>query len=70
MMIGLYQTGINVGQVIGTCVNQGTYQMSTRWAYRIPLMTQLIFPTIVCSFVWLFPETPRKKHGLDHRTDD
>ncbi|EXJ79831.1 hypothetical protein A1O3_08116 [Capronia epimyces CBS 606.96] len=59
MMIGLYQTGVNIGQVIGTCINEGTHNMSSRWAYRIPLMTQLFFPIVLCSFVWLFPETPR-----------
>ncbi|KIY02747.1 uncharacterized protein Z520_01212 [Fonsecaea multimorphosa CBS 102226] len=59
MMIALYQTGINIGQLIGSCINQGTYKMSTRWAYRIPLITQLIFPTILIVFASFFPESPR-----------
>lgn len=61
-MIALYQTGINIGQLIGSCINQGTYNMSTRWAYRIPLITQLVFPLILIVFAGLFPESPRK-HG-------
>ncbi|KAK6369842.1 hypothetical protein LTS17_009292 [Exophiala oligosperma] len=59
MMIALYQTGINIGQLIGSCINQGTYKMSTRWAYRIPLITQLVFPTILIVFASFFPESPR-----------
>jgi MFS transporter, SP family, sugar:H+ symporter len=59
-MIGLYQTGINIGQLIGSCINQGTYQMPNRWAYRIPLITQLVFPLILIIFAGFFPESPRK----------
>lgn len=59
VMIGLYQTGVNIGQVIGVCINQGTHAMTNRWAYRIPLLTQLIFPVIICVFVWFVPESPR-----------
>ncbi|CAK7198506.1 hypothetical protein SEUCBS139899_001167 [Sporothrix eucalyptigena] len=59
ILIGLYQTGINVGQVIGVCINQGTHALATRWAYRIPLLTQLIFPVVLCFLVWFLPESPR-----------
>ena len=58
MMIGLYQTGINIGTLIGACVDQGTHNITTRLAYRIPLATQLFFPTVVVTLVWFFPETP------------
>lgn len=69
MMIALYQTGINIGQVIGACVNQGTYLMPNRWSYRIPLITQMFFPAIICTGIWLMPETPRWLLSKD-RTED
>jgi hypothetical protein len=68
LMIALYQTGVNIGQLIGSCINQGTYNMSTRWAYRIPLITQLIFPLILILFAGLFPESPRKQPQHDAST--
>lgn len=68
MMIGLYQTGINIGTLIGACVDQGTHAMSTRMAYRIPLITQLIFPTVVVILVWFFPDTPSQLYELSGPT--
>jgi MFS transporter, SP family, sugar:H+ symporter len=60
MAIGLYETCLHIGGVVGACVNKGTYTMTTRWAYRIPLITTMIFPTVLVSVIWLFPESPRK----------
>lgn len=59
IMIGFYQTGINIGQLVGACIDQGTHAMTTRWAYRIPLITQMFFPLVIGTGVWLLPETPR-----------
>ncbi|RFU27986.1 hypothetical protein B7463_g8353, partial [Scytalidium lignicola] len=58
-MIGFYQTGINIGQLVGACIDQGTYAMKTRWAYRVPLLTEMFFPLVIGIGVWLLPETPR-----------
>jgi SP family sugar:H+ symporter-like MFS transporter len=60
MMIGLYQTGINISQLIGACIDQGTFNMTTRWAYRIPLITEMFFPLVIGLGVWFFPETPHE----------
>lgn len=60
MMIGLYQTGINVGQLIGASIDQGTYMFENRFSYRIPLITQMVFPAIIATGIWFLPETPRK----------
>ncbi|KAH8800606.1 general substrate transporter [Xylogone sp. PMI_703] len=59
MMVGFYQTGINIGQLVGACIDQRTHAMTTRWAYRIPLLTQMFFPLVIGIGVWLLPETPR-----------
>lgn len=58
MMVGLYQAGINVGQFAGVCIMEGTHTIMTDWAWRIPLMTQLVFPVTISAFVFLLPETP------------
>lgn len=58
MMVGLYQAGINVGQFAGACIMQGTYTITSDWAWRIPLVSQIVFPVIVSAFVFLLPETP------------
>lgn len=59
VLVGLYQAGINIGQFAGACIMEGTYTMPSNWAWRIPLITQMVFPVIVALFVFLLPETPR-----------
>jgi MFS family permease len=60
ILISLYQLGINIGGLVGTCVNEGTHEMTTRWAYRIPLLIGLVFPVLLVVVVLFLPETPRK----------
>ncbi len=60
LMIGLYQTGINIGQLIGACIVQGTYAIPNRLAWRIPLITEMVFPIVIGAGIWLMPETPRR----------
>ncbi|KAF4629732.1 hypothetical protein G7Y89_g8410 [Cudoniella acicularis] len=59
IMISLYQLGINIGGLIGTCINEGTHSMTTRWSYRIPLLTSLFFPTLLIIVTIFLPESPR-----------
>ncbi|OJJ43541.1 hypothetical protein ASPZODRAFT_154425 [Penicilliopsis zonata CBS 506.65] len=67
MLVGLYQAGINIGQFAGACIMEGTYTMSSDWAWRIPLITQMVFPVIVALLVFLLPETPRWLLSVDRR---
>jgi MFS family permease len=60
IMISLYQTMLGVGGLLGSAINTGTSTLTTRWAYRIPLLTQMVFPVILATLIWLFPESPRK----------
>ncbi|KAJ5736478.1 uncharacterized protein N7483_001603 [Penicillium malachiteum] len=69
ILVSLYQLGVNIGGVIGTCINQGTHNMKTRWAYRIPLLASLFFPVILILVTFVLPESPRWLLSVD-RIDD
>ncbi|EEU33692.1 uncharacterized protein NECHADRAFT_56243 [Fusarium vanettenii 77-13-4] len=69
IMISLYQLGINIGGLVGTCINQGTHAMPTRQAYRIPLYASLSFPVILLVVTFFLPESPRWLLSID-RTED
>jgi MFS family permease len=60
IMVSLYQLGINIGGLIGTCINIGTHGMPSRWAYHIPLITSLVFPSILVIVTTFLPESPRQ----------
>ncbi|KAH8660278.1 putative sugar transporter [Xylariales sp. PMI_506] len=55
----LYQVFITVAGFIGSCVNEGTYQMPTALAYQIPLIVSVIIPCFLLALIWLVPESPR-----------
>jgi SP family sugar:H+ symporter-like MFS transporter len=38
VIVLLYQFSINISNFIGSCVDQGTHELMTTWAYRIPLL--------------------------------
>lgn len=59
MLLGTFSLTYTFGGFIGTCVNQGTYNIDSRWCYRIPLLTQLICPLVFLLFAWKIPNSPR-----------
>lgn len=60
VIIVMYQAIINVAQFVGQCINEGTHDMTSRWAYRAPLLTELLPPLILIACLYWLPETPRK----------
>lgn len=56
----MYQVIINISGFVGVCVNQGTYQMTSALAYRIPMVVAIFVPLILLMLIWLVPESPRK----------
>lgn len=60
LIVVMYQGFINLAQFIGASINEGTHGMATRWAYRIPLLTQLAPPLLMLAFLPFIPDTPRK----------
>lgn len=61
MIIVMYQGIINVSQFIGQCINEGTHGLESRWAYRGPLLTELVPPMILIPFLFWLPDTPSEK---------
>jgi SP family sugar:H+ symporter-like MFS transporter len=59
VFLAVFAVFVALGQFVGTCVNQGTYNIPNAWCYRIPLLTQLLFPVIFLSMVWYLPQSPR-----------
>lgn len=59
LIIVMYQGIINVFQFVGQCINQGTHGLTTRWAYRAPLVTELLPPVLLLAFLSFIPDTPR-----------
>jgi SP family sugar:H+ symporter-like MFS transporter len=49
-VVVMYQGITNVSQFVAQCINEGTHNMDTRWAYRIPLLIKLLAPSILLGF--------------------
>ncbi|KAM3511497.1 hypothetical protein MY11210_004855 [Beauveria gryllotalpidicola] len=55
----LYQGLVNLTAFIGACIIQGSHVLTTKWAWRTPVVVMMIAPTIMLSLIHLLPETPR-----------
>ncbi|KAM0269835.1 hypothetical protein ACHAQH_009637 [Verticillium albo-atrum] len=55
----LYQLSINISNFLGSCVDQGTHNLTTAWAYRAPLLAMTLPSLIMFGTVWIVPESPR-----------
>ncbi|KIK63663.1 hypothetical protein GYMLUDRAFT_986318 [Collybiopsis luxurians FD-317 M1] len=55
----LYNSCFFIGSIPATGAMVGTVKMHSTWAWRLPLMLQIIPPIIILSFVWFLPESPR-----------
>lgn len=60
LMLVALQGIINVFTFVGQCINEGTHNLTTRWAYRGPLLTELLAPLILIALIYWIPETPSK----------
>lgn len=58
-VIGTYQSGLLLGQLISALICRGTSTIDDDRAWRIPLGLLFIIPVIVGSGVWFMPESPR-----------
>ncbi|KAE9394996.1 general substrate transporter [Gymnopus androsaceus JB14] len=54
-----YNSCFFIGSIPATGAMVGTVKMNSTWAWRLPLMLQVIPPIIVICFVWFLPESPR-----------
>ncbi|KAJ7599106.1 general substrate transporter [Mycena floridula] len=61
----LYNSCFFVGSIPATGAMVGTVKMNSTWAWRLPLLLQVVPPIIVMSCVYLCPESPRwlVQHG-------
>jgi SP family sugar:H+ symporter-like MFS transporter len=60
LIVVMYQGFINVAQFVGSAINEGTHSMTTRWAYRAPLLTEFVAPLILLGALFFIPDTPRE----------
>lgn len=58
-VVGSWQLVLAIGQVVGACVDQGTKDINSTAAYRIPMALQLLVPLFVYMFYVFVPESPR-----------
>ncbi|KAJ3760098.1 general substrate transporter [Lentinula raphanica] len=54
-----YNSCFFLGSIPATGAMVGTQKMNSTWAWRLPLMLQIIPPIIIICFVWFLPESPR-----------
>ena len=59
-IIVMYQALINLAQFVGQCTVRGSSELTTRWAYRGPLMTEFLPPLILLCGIYWVPESPSK----------
>lgn len=58
-MVGSYQLSLAIGGLVINSVCFGTSSLPDNRAWRIPLGLFYIVPSIVISFIWFVPESPR-----------
>ncbi|KAL1675416.1 general substrate transporter [Schizophyllum commune] len=54
-----YNSCFFIGSIPATGAMVGTEKMASTWAWRLPLILQVIPPSIVMACVWFCPESPR-----------
>ncbi|KAH9939329.1 general substrate transporter [Epithele typhae] len=54
-----YNSCYFVGAIPATGIMVGSVNFNSTWAWRLPLLLQVIPPTIVLSCLWFCPESPR-----------
>ncbi|TRM68109.1 general substrate transporter [Schizophyllum amplum] len=54
-----YNSCFFIGSMPATGAMVGTQRLASTWAWRLPLVLQVIPPTIVMTCVWFCPESPR-----------
>jgi sugar porter (SP) family MFS transporter len=59
VLLGTFSLTYTFGGFTGTCINQGTHRLASSWSYRIPLLTQLVCPSIFLLGAWCLPDSPR-----------
>ncbi|KAF2641561.1 maltose permease [Massarina eburnea CBS 473.64] len=57
-LTGTLQMSWSIGMIIVAAVTYKTNQLTTEWAWRIPLALQWIFPTPLLILVFFAPESP------------
>ncbi|KAJ6544360.1 general substrate transporter [Mycena capillaripes] len=55
----MYNSCFFIGSIPATGAMVGTQTMNSTWAWRLPLMLQIVPPIIVMASVWFLPESPR-----------
>ncbi|KAJ7916244.1 general substrate transporter [Mycena leptocephala] len=55
----LYNSCFFIGSIPATGSMVGTEKMNSTWAWRMPLLLQIVPPLIVMTCVWFLPESPR-----------
>ncbi|KAH0149170.1 putative transporter, partial [Aureobasidium melanogenum] len=58
-IIGSYQLCITIGLLVASLVNYATKNRDDSGSYRIPLAIQFAWSIILCSGMFMLPETPR-----------
>ncbi|KAG9049033.1 hypothetical protein FS837_011412 [Tulasnella sp. UAMH 9824] len=58
-LTSLYNTGWFGGSIPAAGITLGTSAIKSNWSWKIPLILQAVPASLVISFVWFLPESPR-----------
>ncbi|TGJ82197.1 hypothetical protein E0Z10_g6576 [Xylaria hypoxylon] len=58
-VVGTYQSGLLIGQLIQALICRGTSNIPGDASWRIPLGVLYVVPCIIAGSVWFMPESPR-----------
>ena len=58
-MVGSYQLCITIGLLLASCVSYATHDRNDSGSYRIPLSIQFAWSIIICTGMFMLPESPR-----------
>ena len=58
MLVSFLQLSINSGQLIASAINWGSWDLTSRWAYRGPFLAETLVPIIVLTGICFIPESP------------
>lgn len=57
--VSSWQLVLAIGQVVGACVGQGSHDLTSTWAYRIPIIVNLGIVAVIVVGMFIIPESPR-----------
>ncbi|KAN0117905.1 general substrate transporter [Hyaloscypha variabilis] len=59
LLVALYTTGANIGNLVSSCVCLSSQHFATNWSWQTPIICQIPVAVIFGGGLFIFPQSPR-----------